>query len=119
MRQREREREREDLSKKLDMLRLRIQEREAREAEIDSETANMLARNAIIDEELTAEMAEFITMRERISELREKNKAFHHNMITKLHKMRGKYSIREQEASGGPDDTYPRATREDADEEII
>ena len=42
--------EREDLSKKLGMLRLRIQEREAREAEIDSEIANVLVRNAEINE---------------------------------------------------------------------
>ena len=55
----------------------------------------MLARNAAIDEKLMAEMAEFITMRERMSKLREKNKAFHHNMNTKLQKMGGKYSILE------------------------
>lgn len=66
------------------MLWLRIQERKKRKAEIDSETSNVLSRNMEICEELTAEMAEFITMRERVAELRENNKAFHHNMISKL-----------------------------------
>lgn len=42
-----------------------------------------------------------------MDELREKNKVFHHNMITK------------QEASGGLDDTHPGAIEEDIDEEIV
>ena len=46
------------------MLRLRIQERETREAEIKSNTASLLARNASLDDELTEETAEFITMKE-------------------------------------------------------
>ncbi len=71
------------------MLRLRIQEKEAREADIDSEIANMLARNAAIDEELMAVMAKFITMSLRMAELREKNKAFNYNMITYFKKCVG------------------------------
>ena len=74
----------------------------------------MLARNAQLDEELTLEMVKFTTMREKMAEMK-KNKVFHNNMIAKLQKMCGKYSIREQDASSGPDDTHPRATREDID----
>ena len=107
------------MSKKLDMLRLRIQEREMREAEIKSNTASLLARNASLDEELTTQMAEFINMKERMSALRKNNKTFHHNMTDKLQKIREKYSIREQEASGGPDDTHPGDTEEDVNEEIV
>ena len=66
----------------------------------------MLARNVAVDEKLTVEMAEFITMREHMVELRDKNKMFHHNMFTKLRKTRGKYSIHEQEASGCTEDTH-------------
>lgn len=42
----------------MDILRLSIQEREAREAEIDQKTANVLARNVALDEELMLEMVE-------------------------------------------------------------
>ena len=54
-----------------------------------------------------------------MDELRENNKAFHNNMIPKHQKMHGKYSIREKETSGCPDDTHPGATGKDIDKEII
>ena len=47
---------REDLSKKLDILRLRVQEREARETEIELAISNALTRNGELDEELAAEI---------------------------------------------------------------
>ena len=46
------------------MLLMRIQERKARKVEIDSETTNMLDRNAELDEELMGAMEEFATIRE-------------------------------------------------------
>ena len=51
------------------------------------------------------EMAKFTSMRERMAKMRNKNKEFHNYMIVELQNMRRIYSIREQEASGGPDDT--------------
>ena len=41
----------EDLREKLDMLRLKVQEREARESGIELETATLLAKGASLDEE--------------------------------------------------------------------
>ena len=79
----------------------------------------MLARNAALDEKLMVEMAEFANTSERIVEMRKKNKSFHKNMIVKLQKMRGRYSVREQEANSGPDDAHHRATGEDSNKEIV
>ena len=70
-----------DLQEKLGMLRLKVHEREAREARIESETAALFAKIMSLDEELTVEMEEFTSMREKMAELRKKNKAFHSNMI--------------------------------------
>ena len=52
--------ETEDLREKLDMLRLKVQEREAREARTESETAASLAKSMSLDEELTMEMKELL-----------------------------------------------------------
>ena len=66
------ETETEDLREKLDMLRLKVQEREAIEARIESKTTSLLAKSISLDEELTAEMEEFVSMRERMAALRKK-----------------------------------------------
>lgn len=58
-------------------------------------------------------MEEFTTTSERITKMRKKNKALHHDIIAKHQKMSGKYSIHEQEASGGLDET------QDINEEIV
>ncbi|TMX02339.1 hypothetical protein EJD97_021943 [Solanum chilense] len=91
------EMETEDLREKLDMLRLKVQEREARDARIESET----------------------TALERMAALRKKNKTFHRNMIDKLWKMGEKYPVYEQGANTGPDNACPEANEEDQVEEII
>ena len=44
------------MQEKLDMLWLRVKDREAREARIESETAALLAKIMSLDEELTVEM---------------------------------------------------------------
>ncbi|TMX02960.1 hypothetical protein EJD97_019109 [Solanum chilense] len=106
----------EDLREKLDILRLQVQEREAR---IDSETAALLAKSMSLDKELTVEMEEFASVRERMAALRKKNKAFHSDMIDKLQKMGKKYPVYEQGAKSGPDNAHPEATEEDDDEEIV
>ena len=54
-----------------------------------------------------------------MTEVRRKNKAFHKDMIAKLQKMHGKYSIRDQEDTIGPEDTQLGETREDINKEII
>ncbi|TMX04916.1 hypothetical protein EJD97_003960 [Solanum chilense] len=108
-----------DLREKFDMLRLKVQEREARESRIESETATLLAKSMSLDEELTVEMEEFASMRERMAALRKKNKAFHSNMIDKLQKMREKCPVYEQGANRGPNKAHPGATREKDDEEIV
>ena len=64
-------------------------------------------------------MEEFSSMRERMTALRKKNKAFHSNMIDKLSKMGEKYPIYEQGANSGPDNAHPEATEKDDDEKII
>ena len=48
------EKETERLRKNLDMLRLKVQEREEREARIDLETAALFSKSALLDKELTA-----------------------------------------------------------------
>ena len=78
--------ETEDLREKLDTFRLKVQEREAREERIESETDTVLAKSVSLDEELTVEMEEFPSMRKSMVELRKKNKSFHSNMINKLQK---------------------------------
>ena len=70
-----------DLQEKLGMLRLKVHEREAREARIESETTALLAKSMSLDEEVIVEMEEFASMRERMVALRKKNGAFHSNMI--------------------------------------
>ena len=115
------EMETEDLQVKLDMLRLKlkVQEREAREARIESETAALFAKIMSLDEELTVEMEEFASMRMRMDALRKKNKAFHSDIIDKLQKMGKKYPVYEQGANSRPENARPRMTEEDDDEEII
>ena len=105
----------EDLREKLDMLWLKVQEREAREARIESETTALLAKSMSLDEEVIVEMEEFASMRETIATLRKKNKAFHSNMIDKHQRMRKKYPIYEQEANSGPDNAHLGATEEVGD----
>ena len=78
------EMETEGLREKLYMLWLKVQKREAREARIDSETNALLAKSMSLDKELTVEMGEFTSMRERMAALRKKNKVFHSNKIYKL-----------------------------------
>ena len=78
--------EREELGKKLDMLRQKIQEREARETKINLATKDALTRNAALDEEFTAEIEKFISMKEKMTEVRRKNKSFQKEMIAKLQK---------------------------------
>ena len=46
----------EDMRQKLNILHLKEQEREAREARIEAETASLLAKNMSLDEEFTVEM---------------------------------------------------------------
>ncbi|XP_027772756.1 uncharacterized protein LOC107019050 [Solanum pennellii] len=113
------EMETEDMREKLDMLQLKVQEREAREARIELETAALLAKSMSLDEELTVEMEEFVSMRERMDALRRKNKAYHSNMIDKLRKKGKKYHVYEQGVNGGPNKAHPEATEEDDDEEIV
>ncbi|TMW82928.1 hypothetical protein EJD97_003837 [Solanum chilense] len=111
--------ETEYLREKLNMLQLKVQEREAKEARIESETAALLAKSMSLDEELTVKMEEFSSMRERMAALRIKNKAFHSNIIDKLQKMHEKHTIYEQEADSGPNNAHPTATREDDDDKIV
>ncbi|TMX02958.1 hypothetical protein EJD97_019151 [Solanum chilense] len=111
--------EKEELREKLDMLRLKVQERVETEESIESETAALLAKSMLLDEELTSEMQEFVSMRGKMVTLRKKNKALHSNMINKLLKMGEKYPIYERGTNSGPGDTHPEATEEDDDEEII
>ena len=66
------------------MLRLKVQERQAREVRIKSETTALLNKNMSLDEELTMEMDEFASMSEMMATLRKKNKVVHKNMIDKL-----------------------------------
>ena len=113
------EMETEDLREKLDMLWLKVQEREAREVRIDSETAALLAKSMSFDKELTIEMGEFAYMRERMAALRKKNKAFHSNTIDKLQKRGEKYPVYEQGSNSGPDNAHLEVTKEDDDEEIV
>ena len=87
------EMEREGLREKLDMLWLKVQEREAREVRIDSETAALLAKSKSFDKELTIEMGEFAYMREKMAALRKKNTAFHSKIIDKLQRICEKYPI--------------------------
>ena len=105
-----------DLREKLDMLRLKLQEREAR---IKSETPTLLAKRMSLDEEFTVEMEGFSSMRERMVALRKKNKGFHSNVIDRLRKMGGKYPVYEQGANSGADNAHPEATEEEDNEEIV
>ncbi|XP_069152847.1 uncharacterized protein [Solanum lycopersicum] len=74
------EMETEGLREKLEMLRLKVQEREAIEARIDSKIAALLAKSVSLDKELTEETEEFATMREGVAALKKKDKAFHSNL---------------------------------------
>ena len=109
----------EDLQEKLDMLRLKVQEKEAREARVESETATLLAKSVSLDEEITVEIEKFTSMKERMAAMRKKNKNFHSNMIDKLQEMREKYPVYEQGANSGLYNAHPGATGEDEDEEIV
>jgi len=111
--------ETEDFQVKLDMLRLKVQEREVREARIELETIALLAKSTWLDDELTVEMEEFASMRQRMVVLRKKNKAFQSNMIDKLWKMGEKYPVYEQGANSFLDNAHPEAIEEDDDEEIV
>ena len=71
---------------------MKVQEIEAREARIDSETAALLAKSVLLDKELTV----------------------HRNL------MGGKYPAYEQGvANSGPDKAHPEVTEEDDGEEIV
>ena len=83
------------------------------------ETVVLLAKSIPLDEDLTVEIEEFASMRERMATLRKKNKIFHSNMLDKLPKMRKKYPGYEQGANSGPNNAHPEVTGEDDDEEII
>ncbi|XP_015064647.1 uncharacterized protein LOC107009834 [Solanum pennellii] len=72
-----------------------------------------------LDGELTVEMEEFASMRERMAALRKKNKTFHSNKIDKLWKMGEKYPVYKQGPNIGPDNANLEATEEEDDEEII
>ncbi|TMX05217.1 hypothetical protein EJD97_000961 [Solanum chilense] len=86
------EMETEGLREKLDMLRLKVQEREAREARIDSETAALLAKSVLLDKELTV----------------------HSNLTGE------KYPAYEQgAANSGPDNAHLEVIEEDDSEEIV
>ncbi|TMW80781.1 hypothetical protein EJD97_015181 [Solanum chilense] len=85
------ERETKSLRDKLDTLRMKVQEIEAREAMIDSETAALLAKSMLLDKELTVHM----------------------NLTG------GKDPAYEQgAANSGPDNAHPEMTKEDDAEEI-
>ncbi|TMW88602.1 hypothetical protein EJD97_018335 [Solanum chilense] len=108
------ERKTEGLRENLDMLRLKLQERKAREARINSETAALLAKGVSLDKELTEKMEEFATMREGMAALKKKNKAFHRNLMGK------EYPAYEQgAANSGPDNCHPEVTEEDDGKEIV
>ena len=64
-------------------------------------------------------MEEFASMRERMASQREKNKAFYSNMMYNLRKIGKRYLIYKQETNSGPDNTHPKASEEDDDEEIV
>ena len=86
------ETETESLREKLDLLRLKVQERKAREARIYLEIAALLAKSALLDKELTV----------------------HSNLIC------GKYPACEQAATNsGFDDAHPELTEQDDGEEIV
>ena len=87
------EMETKDLREKLDMLRLKVQEREAREVRIESETATLLAKSMSLDKEMIVEMEEFTSTIESMAALRKKNKDFYSNMTDKLQKMRLKHPV--------------------------
>ena len=108
-----------NMREKLDLLRLKAQEREAREARIESETTTLLAKSMSLKEELSVEMEKFTSMREMMVALRKKNKAFHNDMIDKLQKMGEKYPAYEQGANSGPHNAHHEVTEEDDDEEIV
>ena len=111
--------ETEDLREKLGIFQLKVQERKARESSIELKTVALLDKNVSLDEELTMEIKDFASMRERMAIQRKNNKVFHSNMIDKLQRMREKYPIYEQEADSGPDNTHLVETGEDDDEEIV
>ncbi|TMW81839.1 hypothetical protein EJD97_007640 [Solanum chilense] len=86
------EMETEGLREKFDTLRLKVQEIEAREARIDSDTAALLPKSVLLNQELTV----------------------HSNLLG------GKYLAYEQgEANSGPDKAHPEVTEEDDGEEIV
>lgn len=64
-------------------------------------------------------MEEFTAMKEKMIEARRKNNSFHKDMIAKIQKMCGKYSICEQESNTSSNDTHHGALGEDTDEEIF
>ena len=111
------EMETEEFREKLDMLRLKVQEREAREVRIDSEITALLAKSMSLDNKLTVEMEEYASMRKRMAALRKKNKAFHRDMTNKI--WNKKYAVYEQGANSGPDNAHLEATEEDDDKEIL
>ena len=80
------EMETEDLREKLDMFWLKVEEWKAR---IESERAALLDKSMSLDKELTMEMEEFASIRERMAALRKKNKAFH-SIMTDKHQKWGK-----------------------------
>ena len=96
-----------------------MQEIEARETRIDSETAALLAKSMSLYKELTEKMEEFSFMRERMTALRKKNKDSHSNIIDKLRKISKKYPFYEQGANTGPENAHPKVNEEDDDKEII
>ena len=91
-RKKDEERETEGLREKLDTLRMKVQEIEAREAIIDSETVSLSAKSMLLYKEMTV-----------------------HNNLTG-----GKDPAYAQgAANSGPDNAHPEATEEDDDEKII
>ena len=67
--------ETEDLREKWDILRLKVQEREAREARKELDNAALLAKSMSLDEDLIVEMEGLTSMRKRMAALRKKEQS--------------------------------------------
>uniref|UniRef100_M1DN57 Uncharacterized protein n=1 Tax=Solanum tuberosum TaxID=4113 RepID=M1DN57_SOLTU len=109
----------EDLRMELQRLRREIQETRERRIKVEFATVVARAENAALDAELEAKMTKCDVISKKTVVVRKEHDAFKNDITMRLQKIRGKCSYFNEEANSGPEDTHPRATEEDADEEII
>uniref|UniRef100_M1DEY6 Uncharacterized protein n=1 Tax=Solanum tuberosum TaxID=4113 RepID=M1DEY6_SOLTU len=64
-------------------------------------------------------MARYAITSEETVDMQKEHDVFNNDITMRLQKIRRKCSFFNQEVNSGPEDTHPRATEEDADEEII